>query len=354
MSSFNRFPGNSTELFKLKMILFLQIIFLIKFCSSELLVHSIDDVNPENLKAEATLLETVKENPICKELTEISDIYEVIVEEDGVKTKENFTIRSILTDETVYEKTIPNANYTVSYRKYLTCYDQEEPFLANQLMKYYIDEPSKQDLNISEEVVGNIMSGDGIGEYYQDEILDKLLFQGRERDGFFVEAGAWDFVHTSNSLWYELRYNWTGLLIEPHYLAYQSGRHTHRNVWSVSTCLSTLEKPSLVSWEQGDNLMGVFHKDVNQVSVEEAHQQCFPLYSYLAALDHPTVNLFILDIEGAEFPVLKTIPWDKVDIEVILVELINVEKLFEGSREDIHQYLKDQSYEYLGTISKYF
>ena len=26
--------------------------------------------------------------------------------------------------------------------------------------------------------------------------------------------------------------------------------------------------------------------------------------------------LFSLDIEGAEFAVLKTIPWDKVDIEV--------------------------------------
>ena len=29
-----------------------------------------------------------------------------------------------------------------------------------------------------------------------------------------------------------------------------------------------------------------------------------------------------LDIEGAEYGVLKTVPWDKVDIEVLLVELI--------------------------------
>jgi hypothetical protein len=46
--------------------------------------------------------------------------------------------------------------------------------------------------------------------------------------------------------------------------------------------------------------------------------QCFPLYSLLLALGNPTVNLFILDVEGAEYMVLKNIPWHKVDIEVSL------------------------------------
>jgi hypothetical protein len=30
----------------------------------------------------------------------------------------------------------------------------------------------------------------------------------------------------------------------------------------------------------------------------------------------PTVNLMVLDVEGAETLVIKTVPWDKVDIEV--------------------------------------
>ena len=49
----------------------------------------------------------------------------------------------------------------------------------------------------------------------QDVILDILLFQGKIQNGFFIEAGAWDFRYHSNSLWNELKYNWTGLLIEP-------------------------------------------------------------------------------------------------------------------------------------------
>ena len=37
-------------------------------------------------------------------------------------------------------------------------------------------------------------------------------------------------------------------------------------------------------------------------------------------MGNPTVNWFILDIEGAEFQVLQTIPWHLVDIEMISVE----------------------------------
>ena len=35
--------------------------------------------------------------------------------------------------------------------------------------------------------------------------------------------------------------------------------------------------------------------------------QCFPLYSFLLALENPRVNLLVLDIEGAEYEVSKII-----------------------------------------------
>ena len=45
---------------------------------------------------------------------------------------------------------------------------------------------------------------------------------------------------------------------------------------------------------------------------------CLPLYSILLALNNPTIDYFSLDIEGSELDVLKTIPFDKVDIKVKL------------------------------------
>ena len=80
--------------------------------------------------------------------------------------------------------------------------------------------------------------------------------------------------------------------------------------------------------------------------------QCFPTYSLLLALGNPTVNYFSLDIEGAEFLVLQSIPWEKVDIEVMGIELEHAGKVFPGTREEIHQFLNSKDYLYVGTVGE--
>ena len=45
-------------------------------------------------------------------------------------------------------------------------------------------------------------------------------------------------------------------------------------------------------------------------------KMCLPLYSILLAFGNPPVDYWSLDVEGAELGILKTIPWDKVDIKV--------------------------------------
>lgn len=44
--------------------------------------------------------------------------------------------------------------------------------------------------------------------------------------------------------------------------------------------------------------------------------QCFPFYSILLAFGRTQVDFFSLDVEGHELKVLKTIPWNKIDIKV--------------------------------------
>jgi Methyltransferase FkbM domain len=39
-------------------------------------------------------------------------------------------------------------------------------------------------------------------------------------------------------------------------------------------------------------------------------------FSILLALNRTSIDLFSLDIEGGELDVLRTIPWDRVDIKV--------------------------------------
>lgn len=50
--------------------------------------------------------------------------------------------------------------------------------------------------------------------------------------------------------------------------------------------------------------------------------QCFPFIHLMTALNVTTVNYFSLDIEGHELEVLKTIPFDMINIEVVLMSFI--------------------------------
>ena len=53
------------------------------------------------------------------------------------------------------------------------------------------------------------------GEKDQPIHVFNKIFNNRIRNGFFIEAGAYDGEISSNTLFFELKQNWTGLLVEP-------------------------------------------------------------------------------------------------------------------------------------------
>ena len=54
-------------------------------------------------------------------------------------------------------------------------------------------------------------------------LLCFVFFQGKVENGFFIEAGADDFLDGTNTLLLEEKYNWTGLLIEPNPIRFNLG-----------------------------------------------------------------------------------------------------------------------------------
>ena len=40
--------------------------------------------------------------------------------------------------------------------------------------------------------------------------------------------------------------------------------------------------------------------------------KCYPFFSILLALGNPTIDIFSLDVEGSELPILRAIPFEKV------------------------------------------
>jgi len=63
-------------------------------------------------------------------------------------------------------------------------------------------------------------------------------------------------------------------------------------------------------------------------------------------MGNPTVDFFSLDVEGAEFPILKTIPWRKVDIKVVQIEVNHLGKIFDGDYQQLKVLMEKNGYRF--------
>ena len=157
-------------------------------------------------------------------------------------------------------------------------------------------------------------------------LVDKLL-SGR-RDGFFIECGAADGEMISNSLFFELERNWTGLLIEADQDFHSSLLDKNRRAYVLQECLGTERRPETVRMQPAGTLGGIAAKmhpsNLAFISAVKKLPKvavvCFPLNAIMAALDVSHVDYLSLDVEGAELDVLRTVDWTRLHIDVITVE----------------------------------
>ena len=63
------------------------------------------------------------------------------------------------------------------------------------------------------------------------------------------------------------------------------------------------------------------------------------------------MDYFTLDIEGAELKVLRTIPFDKVDIRLWDIEMNHAGEVFEGTRDDIRKFLFSNGYRFYRKVA---
>ena len=76
-------------------------------------------------------------------------------------------------------------------------------------------------------------------------------------NGFFIEAGAFNGYTFSNSLFFEARRDWSGLLVEANPDSYKVLLSTNRKSHSVGTCLSTKPNPEIVEFDAADIFGGI-------------------------------------------------------------------------------------------------
>lgn len=163
------------------------------------------------------------------------------------------------------------------------------------------------------------------GENFQD--LFAALLIGDRENGFFVEFGATDGVTGSNTLFFESRAGWKGIVAEP-------ARVWHEKLAMNRKCMISHECVWSISGEQvefceaGDAGFSTIARfadlDRHASKRKQSTNYSVPTISLddlLARHDAPAIIDFLsLDTEGSELDILAAFSFDRYRVSVLVVE----------------------------------
>lgn len=214
------------------------------------------------------------------------------------------------------------------------------------IREHFIEPPSTRPYQLDNPEKFDLSSG-------QAPFVDNRL--GFMEGGFYIECGALNGERRSNTLFFERHRKWNGVLIEADPSNYAKLKRKHRKAFTMNACLNPYPYPAKLKFNKASNMGRVVHdlsvqNWLKQWKLQEnmIEVQCFPLYSILLSLNQTTVDFFSLDVEGDELRVLKTIPFDKVNIKMVTVEYINQP----GSVGDLNEFMVEKGYEPLIKMHK--
>ncbi|KAK8378605.1 hypothetical protein O3P69_011235 [Scylla paramamosain] len=211
----------------------------------------------------------------------------------------------------------------------------DDPLTLAHLRHHYLDAPAHLPYNLREST--DLVYARYKTMYPSWAFINHILqdFYGESPAGFFVEAGALDGEFLSNTLMLERRLGWSGLLVEAEEESYRSLRGKNRRAWSSCACLGARPYPYatvLTTFRnQGQEASwagrGAARLEENPAEGGEGpgyktfqKVQCFPPLSFLLAVNASFIHFFSLDVEGAEMDILKTFPFDRVTVDVWVIE----------------------------------
>ncbi|XP_033761384.1 uncharacterized protein LOC117343164 [Pecten maximus] len=244
-----------------------------------------------------------------------------------------------------------NPNKSFDYKKSMAALnsaqvDHTDPRLVELIRNYYIEPPSLEPYKLDNPNKLEYSNG-------QTPFVDSRL--NYMEGGFYVECGGLDGEKGSNTLFFEKVRKWNGLLIEGDPSNYAMLKSKHRKAFTLNACLYPYTFPALVNFHKAFNLGRIMHaasvsawNKRNRATADPAEVQCFPIYSILLAINRTTVDFFSLDIEGDELGVLKTIPFDKVDIKMLAVEYIHER----GGPFGLQRFMEKNGYETILKVSR--
>ncbi|MFI8705836.1 FkbM family methyltransferase [Bacillus sp. NPDC077411] len=174
-------------------------------------------------------------------------------------------------------------------------------------------------------------------QYYsqigQDKFVNEKIFQEME-NGFFVDIGAHNGIHLSNSYFFEQHKNWNGICVEPIPEVFEL-LSKNRKCICIEGAISNENGYQDFLQIQGpvEMLSGLVDKfdfrDKKRIDMDlqERGGSCkvikvktYTLQSILDDHNVTHIDLLSVDSEGAELAILQSIDFKKVKIECIVAE----------------------------------
>jgi FkbM family methyltransferase len=205
-----------------------------------------------------------------------------------------------------------------------------------------------------------------LSKYHSINGLDKKIERYLPYNlGYFVELGANDGIRQSNTLYFERKKKWRGILIEPtphNYLKCLDNRSSDNHIF-CNACVSFDYKDRFVEIAfsdlmsspiglESDILDPKAHADSGSQFLKGAHKTftfgalAEPLHNLLSKAKAPkNIDFLSLDVEGAEIEVLKGIDHKSYRFKYMLIECRDIAKL--------QQYLTPLRYELIEKLSSH-
>jgi len=169
----------------------------------------------------------------------------------------------------------------------------------------------------------------------QDRIADFAL--SRKTKGVFLDIGAHDGITYSNTYFFEKERSWTGICIDPNPDVFQK-LVVNRHCICENCAIATEEKQlvyrkvngqyfsemlgGILEFMDTEHIERINREIENHVecSIEDIPVECKRLDSILSKYAMNKIDYLSIDTEGAEYEILQSLDFDKLNIRLISVE----------------------------------
>jgi FkbM family methyltransferase len=171
-----------------------------------------------------------------------------------------------------------------------------------------------------------IKRGGYYGQNGQDKWVVEKIFKHR-RNGFFVDIGANDGIHISNSYYLERQLGWSGICVEPMPQVFaQLGQN--RKCICVQGCVAAQDGEAEFLEVEGNEMLSGLASTLNQTHreriighrIKKLKLPCFRLDTLLRQHKVTQVDFMSIDTEGSEMEILRSFDWKGIQINVLCVE----------------------------------